>query len=259
MIQVVLEGLNDNLEEEDRRNEVQTTVLHHFAMTGRPVSLETDGFPNNKIAVILDNACTHILFNNPGHFVDLSFQINKHVILGDASQVPVRGICTVNLWYTDSTPHPYQLKDWLYVPDLKYSVVGEDALYANGFRRSTLFYDRQIPYIECVDEVVPYKALTSNWGKLHVFSSWAFHPTKRNEFNWREMRNDTRVLSARSYLPFAIRQNKLLLETPTLGTENSAHMYRLRVMADSLITVDYPKPLYLREISPELSVQRTSY
>ena len=73
------------------------------------------------------------------------------------------------------------------------------------------------------------------------------------------MRNNTRVLSARSYLPFVIRQNKLLLETPTLGTENTAHMYLLRVMADSLITVDYPKPLYLREISPELPVQRTSY
>ena len=45
MIQVVLDGLNENLEEVDRRSEVQSNVLHHFAMTGHPVSLETDGFP----------------------------------------------------------------------------------------------------------------------------------------------------------------------------------------------------------------------
>ena len=128
MIIGLLEGLNDNLEEVDRRNEVQPTVLHHFAMTGRPVCLESDGYLNNKIAVILDNACTHILFNNPGHFVDLSFQTNGHVILGDGSQVHVREKGTVNLWYTDITPHPYQLKDCLYVLDLKYSVKGENAL-----------------------------------------------------------------------------------------------------------------------------------
>ena len=119
MIQVVLNGLDDNLEEVDKRSEVQPTVLHHFAMTGRPTSLETDEFPNNRIAVILDGGCSHILFNNPGHFVDLSFQINGHVILGDGSKVPGRGIGTVNIWETDSTPHPFQLKDCLYVPELK--------------------------------------------------------------------------------------------------------------------------------------------
>ena len=52
MIQVVLEGLDDNLEEVDRRSEVEPTVLHHFAMTGRTVSLETVGFPNNAIPVL---------------------------------------------------------------------------------------------------------------------------------------------------------------------------------------------------------------
>ena len=74
MIQVVLEGLDDNLEEVDRRSEVQPTVLHHFAMADRAVSLEmNDDFPNNTNPVILDGACTHIMFNHPGHFVDLSF------------------------------------------------------------------------------------------------------------------------------------------------------------------------------------------
>ena len=97
MIQLVLEGLDDNLEEVDRRSEVQPTVLHRFAMAGHTVSLETDGFPNNKIPVLLDGGCTHILFNNPGHFVDLSFQINGHVLLGDGSQIPVGGIGTVNV------------------------------------------------------------------------------------------------------------------------------------------------------------------
>ena len=72
MIQLVLEGLDDNLEEVNRRSEVQPTVLHRFAMAGHTVSLETDGFPNNKIPVLLDGGCTHILFNNPGHFVDLT-------------------------------------------------------------------------------------------------------------------------------------------------------------------------------------------
>ena len=110
-------------------------------MPGQAVSLETDGFPNYKTAVILDGGCTHILFNNLGHFNYLSFQINR----------PVRGIGTVNVWYTNGYAHPYQLKDCLYVPDFKYSVVGEDALSANGFRRSKLFYDMRIPYIECVE------------------------------------------------------------------------------------------------------------
>ena len=44
MIQVLFDGLDDNLEKIDRRCEVQPTVLHHFAMTGRAVSLENDGF-----------------------------------------------------------------------------------------------------------------------------------------------------------------------------------------------------------------------
>ena len=95
-------------------------MLHHFAMAGPTVSLETDGFPNYKIPVLLDGGCKHILFNNPGHCVDLSFQINGHVLLGGGSQIPVRGIGTVNVWNTDGSPHPYQLKDCLYVPDLNF-------------------------------------------------------------------------------------------------------------------------------------------
>ena len=71
--------------------------------------------------------------------MDLSFQINGHALLGDGSQIPVRGFGTVNVWNTDGTPHPYLLKDCLYVTDLKYSVVGEDALYTNGFRRKRHF------------------------------------------------------------------------------------------------------------------------
>ena len=54
MVQVVLDGLDDNLKEVDRRSEVQPTVLHHLAMPGKAVSLETDGFTNYKTAVILD-------------------------------------------------------------------------------------------------------------------------------------------------------------------------------------------------------------
>ena len=37
MIQVVVGRLDDNLEEIDRRSEVQPTVLHHFAMLGHAV------------------------------------------------------------------------------------------------------------------------------------------------------------------------------------------------------------------------------
>ena len=88
-------------------------------MTGHTVSLETDGFPNNALPVLLDGGCTHTLFNNPGHFVDLSFQTKEHVPLGDGSQIPVRGFGTVNVWNADGTSHQYQLKDCLYVPDLK--------------------------------------------------------------------------------------------------------------------------------------------
>ena len=74
MIQVVLEGLDDNLEEAVRRSDAQPTVLHHFAIAGRSVSLETDDdFPNNSNPVILDGACTYIMFNHPGHFVDIIF------------------------------------------------------------------------------------------------------------------------------------------------------------------------------------------
>ena len=135
---------------------------------------------------------------------------------------------------------------------MKYSIVGEDPLYANGFRRDTLLFDRMIPYIECRDMRMPYRVLTENWGKIQVFPYWVFHPRKRDRFNWRQMRDDTRVPTARSYLPFVVRQNKLLLETPTISRENSEHMYRLRVAADSLAPVNPTEPLYLREISPEL-------
>ena len=76
MIQVVLDGLDDNLDEVDRNSEAQPSVLHHFAMTSRAVSLETHGFPYNTNPVILDGACTHIMFNHPGRFVVLNFQIS---------------------------------------------------------------------------------------------------------------------------------------------------------------------------------------
>ena len=103
--------------------------------------------------------------------------------------------------------------------------------------------------------------MTKTWGKLHLFLAWVFHPNKRNEANWREMRDNTRVLSARPYLPFVVRQNKPLPEIPNFATEYiyNANKNRLKDMADSVVQVTPPEPLYLREISPELPVQRTSY
>ena len=111
MIQVELDRLDENLEEVDRLNEAHPSLLHHFAMAGRAVSLETDGFTNNTNPVILDGACTNIKRNHPGHFVGLNFQIDGYVQIGDYSWIPVRGFGTVNIWNTDDTAHPYQLKD----------------------------------------------------------------------------------------------------------------------------------------------------
>ena len=106
-------------------------------MAGRAVSLEmNDDFPNNTNPVILDGACTHIMFNRPGHFVDLSFQINGYVQLRDNSMIRVRGFGTVNIWNRDGTSHPYQLKDCLYVPALKYSLFGESELFRNAIKLS---------------------------------------------------------------------------------------------------------------------------
>ena len=76
---------------------------------------------------------------------------------------------------------------------------------------------------------------------------------------WRDMKDDTRVPSARHYIPFTIRQNKLLMDTPVLRGDNFEHMYRLKVAADGLATVNPTEPLYLREISPELYVQWPAY
>ena len=105
----------------------------------------------------------------------------------------MRGIGTVSVWNTDGTPHPYQLKDCLYVPDLMYSVVGEAPLYANGFRRNSMFGETQIPFIERKDNQIPYRVVTQRYEKLHVIPYWVFHPYKRTEANWRVMGNNTRT------------------------------------------------------------------
>ena len=102
-------------------------------MAGSAVSLETGVFHNNTNPVILDGACTHIMFNHPGHSVNLSFQINGYVQLGNDSRTPVRGFGTVYMWRQDGTAHPYQLKYCLYESDLKYCLIGEDELYEMVF------------------------------------------------------------------------------------------------------------------------------
>ena len=173
----------------------------------------------------------------------------------------MRGVGTVNVWCTDGSAHPFQLKDCLYVPDLMYSVVGEDPLYANGFRRNTTFGETRIPFIECIDNQIPFRVLTQRWGSLHVIPYWVFHPYKRTDVNWREMRNNTRTESARHYLPFVIRHNKFLPESASFGTDYIRNGNKLRLirMTNSLVQTTPSEPLYLREISPELPVQRTSY
>ena len=62
------------------------------------------------------------------YFVDLSYQINGYVQLGNDSRISVRGLGTVNMLWPDGADH------------LKYSLIGEDELYINGFRRN--------PYME---------------------------------------------------------------------------------------------------------------
>ena len=75
------------------------------------------------------------------------------------------------------------------------------------------------------------------------------------------MRDNTRTESARHYLPFVIRHNRFLPESASFGTEyiSSVNKLRLTEMANSLVQITPPEPLYLLEISPELPVQRTSY
>ena len=55
------------------------------------------------------------------------------------------------------TAHPYQLRDCLYVPNLKYSLHGERELYRIGFGRGTLSGNGQIPYL---NPDLPFKAVT---------------------------------------------------------------------------------------------------
>ena len=84
---------------------------------------------------------------------------------------------------------------------------------------------------------------------------------KRTEANCCEMRNNTRTESAKHYLLFVIHHNKYLPESARFRTVyiRSHNQLRLRDMANSLVQTTLPEPLYLREISPELPVQRTSY
>ena len=75
MIQVVLDGMDDNMEEVGRRHEAHPIVLHHFALADSAVSLEADGFPNNRNPVILGGACAHLMFNHPGTLSTLVFKL----------------------------------------------------------------------------------------------------------------------------------------------------------------------------------------
>ena len=133
--------------------------------------------------MILDGACTHIMFNHPGHFVHLNLHINGYVQLGNNSKIPVRGFGTVNIWNPDGTAHPYQLRDCLYVPDLKYSLIGENELYRNGFWRQSFHGVTQVPYIECMTASIPLKAVTEMYEKLNALPSWVFYPHKRTPKN----------------------------------------------------------------------------
>ena len=54
------------------------------------------------------------------------------------------------MWRTDGTAHPYQLKDTLYVPDLKYSLLGERELYQNGFGRQNFMVLSKYLSLECM-------------------------------------------------------------------------------------------------------------
>ena len=98
-------------------------------------------------------------------------------------------------------------------------MVGEVALYANGFRRNTLFGETQIPFIESKDSDFAYRAVTHRWGKLHVIPYCMFHPYRRTEANWRAMRDRARTESTRHYLPFVIRHNKFVPESASFGTK----------------------------------------
>ena len=76
------------------------------------------------------------------------------------------------------------------------------------------------------------------------------------------MRDSTRVLASRPYLPFEVRQNKIMPEpaSPTSDQVDVASMERLQHLASRRLVHDTPpEPLYFRAISPDLPVQRTSY
>ena len=66
-------------------------------MAGSAVSLETGVFHNNTNPVILDGACTHIMFNHPGHFVNLRFQINGYMFNLAMTQELLREVLVLSI------------------------------------------------------------------------------------------------------------------------------------------------------------------
>ena len=145
----------------------------------------------------------------------------------------MRGSGTVKIWNRDNTAHLYQLKVCLYVPGLKYSLICEDVLYLNDFCRKSIRGDMQTPFIECMKPGPTFKAVTEKNKKLNALPYWVFYHHRRTPGNWREMRDSTRVLASRPYLPFEVRQNKIMPEpaSPTSDQVDVASMERLQHLA----------------------------
>ena len=235
MIQVVLE---ENLEN-------TSAVSESFAMTSSSVSIETDGFPDEMNPVILDGACTHIMFNYPGHFVDLNSNINGYVQLGNNSKIPARKFGTVNIWNPEGSAHPNQLRNCLHVPELKYSLIGEDELYRNGFWRQSIHGVTQVPYIECMNNEIPPKAVTEKFKKLTALPSWVFYPYRRTPKNWRQMRDSTRGLNVKSSNKVSVRSGG--------ATVNVTSASRLKHMASRNVRViSSPEPRHENVILSDL-------
>ena len=81
----------------EENSEETSGVIQSITMSSSAVSLVTYGFPDATNPVICDGACTHIMSNHPGHFVELNSHINGYVQLGNNSKIPVRGFGTVNI------------------------------------------------------------------------------------------------------------------------------------------------------------------
>ena len=148
------------------------------------------------------------MFNHPGHFVDLNLNISGYVPLGNDSKIPVREFGTVNMGNPEGSAHSYQLRDCLYVPDLKYSLIGEDELYRNGVWRQSTHGETQVPYIECMKAELPFKAVTEKYEKLNALPSWVFYPQRRTPQNWRQMRDGTRELTLNPRCQESVRQGR---------------------------------------------------